>query len=98
MQLKDEHVHSVLEFAPNFMIIHVAPTDLLIAKDWRVIGVIKETESENFSKYMLLPFPSFEAEEFPFILCAGRTSLNIVNVKEFKMQVLIRTATWYNPG
>ena len=87
-----------MEFAANSMIIHVKPTDLLIAKDWRVIGVIKETESENIEKFMLLPFPSFEAEEFPFILCAGRTSLNIVNVKEFKMQVLVRTATWYRPG
>ena len=98
MLIKNEYVYSVLEFAANSMIIHVKPTDLLIAKDWRVIGVIKETESENVEKFMLLPFPSFEAEEFPFILCAGRTSLNIVNVKEFKMQVLVRTAILYRQG
>ena len=98
MLIKNEYVRSVLEFATNSMIIHVLSTDLLIAKDWRVIGVIKETESENINKFMLLPFPSFEAEEFPFILCAGRTSLNIVNVKEFKMQALVRTAIWYRRG
>ena len=62
MLIKDEYVDSVLEFATNSLIIHVAPTDLLIAKDWRVVGVIKETESENIQKLMLLPFPMFDAE------------------------------------
>ena len=44
---QSENVHSVLEYAPNQMIVHVSPTELLTVIDWKVVNVLQDSAPGN---------------------------------------------------
>ena len=40
-------------------------------------------------KFWLTPLPGFNEKDFPYIVCSGWKSYNIINVDEMRMEVLI---------
>ena len=69
--LKREYVDSLLEYAPNHLIVTIKPKDLLIVVNWKVTHLIVDFELENIDKFMLKSMPGFDLETFPFIVCSG---------------------------
>ena len=90
MIIKNEKVDTVLEYATDKMLIAVYPTDLLIAHDWKLIRVLLKIQPGNFNKHYIVPLPDFDEQTYPFIVCSGRENFNLINVKEFRMQKLIK--------
>ena len=82
MLISDELIYEVLEYARNKMVASVSPTDLLVIHDWSIVHRIVDPQPGNVQKYELLRFPNFDLATFPFILCRGHESINLVNVKE----------------
>ena len=66
---------------------------LFIVHNWKVVRRINDVDQKNINKYSINMFPGFDAEDFPFLVCSGESSFNIVNVKTGHMEVLIRAAT-----
>ena len=81
----NEYVISVLETSPNNLIVHLFNTDLLIAYNFKVLHRVVESDPGNTSKDQILPLPGYDPETLPFVVMSGRKSLNILNVKIFKM-------------
>ena len=63
----------------------------MIIEDWEVKQLIQDTCLTNTSKLSPLPLPDFDSLTFPFIICTGKESINLINVKVKSMQVLIET-------
>ena len=83
--LTNEYIVSAFEFGEGSLVIHVAETDVLLVKEWKVVKVIKEKDPANVSKYWFQPLPFFHPEEFPFIVCSGTKSFNLINLHTGKM-------------
>ena len=73
------------------MLVSLRPKDLMIIENWTVTHVISESNFANSNKFLLIPFPNFDPIHFPFVICPGKQGINIINVKEHRMQVLINT-------
>ena len=71
------------------MIIYLAPTDLLIAKEMQVIARVNDPDAGNTDKNQFTMLPSFDADTFPFIALSGFKTLNIMNIKTQMMQPLV---------
>ena len=69
--LINENIHSVLEYAINKMIVHVAPTDILTVHNWQVVHILQDSAPGNNQKYWLCPLPGFNVNSFPFIVSSG---------------------------
>ena len=89
--IKSAQVSQVFEFAKDELIIHLAPTDLLIAKEMQVIARVNDPDAGNHNKYQITMLPSFDADTFPFIALSGAKTLNIMNIKTQMMQPLVDT-------
>ena len=85
MFLDKEEVAAVLEFAPDKMLLHIAPTDLLVTHNWKVVSRIDDPNVGNIQKYWFCELPNFNAETFPFVLVTGVESFNLLNVKTSAM-------------
>ena len=48
----------------------------------------------NTDKFWLEPVPGFDVETFPFIVSSGHESLNLINVKECRHEVLVDAPVW----
>lgn len=96
MVLKNEKVTAIHEYAANKLVMHLPPSEMLIAHKWKVVQIIKDHRGGNTLKQWLYPLPGFDKEAFPYILASGRESFNIVNVKTFSMQVLIDVPAIYH--
>ena len=77
------------------MLISVLPASLLICEDWRIVKEIKDPNIANTSKYWMSPLPGFHTSSWPFILIAGRQTINVLNVSTHTMQVLVNAKTGY---
>ena len=75
------------------LLIHISPTDLLVAIDWIVIHKIIDPEKGNGLKFQLTLFANFDAESLPFVAISGNETLNILNMKTYKMQALVSEKT-----
>ena len=89
--IKKELVSQILEYAPNKLLLHLQPKDLMLVEDWKATKIIKDPRSGNRLKQWLCPMPGFDLEEFPFIICSGTESYNILNLKTYYMQAFIDT-------
>ena len=49
--IKNNEVRSILEFMKDRLLIHVSPTDLLIAIDWKVVQRIIDSDKGNIQKF-----------------------------------------------
>ena len=85
MFLDKEIVRAVLEFAPDKMLLHIRPIDLLVTHNWEVVSRIEDPNVGNTQKFWFCELPNFNAETFPFVLVTGRESFNLLNVKTSAM-------------
>jgi hypothetical protein len=53
------------------------------------VKIISESDAGNTSKYWFQTVPFFHAENFPFIICSGKRTFNLINLHTGKMQPLI---------
>ena len=92
--LMREEVLSLIEYERNKLLVHICPKDLLVIHDWRSVRLIVEPSPGNVSKFLLMKMPTFNVETFPFLICSGRQSLNLVNIKEFSIKILVKAPVW----
>ena len=85
--LKKEQVDFLLEIAEGRIIAYLVPKDLLVIDSWSVCHRIIEAVSENRRKFQMLPLKL--SQQCEFILTAGNTSINILNVENKKMSQLV---------
>lgn len=71
------------------MIVHVSSRDLMILHDWKVVRQIHDPVYGNTLKFWIEPMPGFDLKEFPFVVCSGWMTFNIINVRDFTMEPLI---------
>ena len=86
---RNEQVRSIFEYAPNNLIAHISPTDLVILVNWQVMQLIQDPQSGNHNKVWFQSLPGFDSVLFPFLVVSGRESFNLINLKDGRMQKLI---------
>ena len=79
----------MLEFAPNRLALTLVPTDILIVENWSQSRLIQDPDTHNQLKRWISPLPGFDVETFPFLVCAGLASFNLINIQEGLTEVLI---------
>ena len=89
IELRDEGVQAVHEYAVGKMIVSIVFTDLLLVHNWNPYRYISRVEPGNCQKFFFEPLPNFDEEKFPFLLCSGYESYTLINVKEGRSEVLI---------
>ena len=83
--LTNEYIISAFEFGEGSLVIHVQEIDVLLVKEWKVVKVISEKDPGNARKFWFQPLPFFHADEFPFMVCSGTKSFNLINLRTGKM-------------
>ena len=58
-------------------------------QNWNRAFLIQDPDTHNHSKRWISPLPGFSEQEFPFLVCAGSASFNLVNIKDGFTEVLI---------
>ena len=76
------------------MLIHTEPTDILLVRDFSVVHVFRDG-GLNTHKLWIAPFPSFHEVAFPFLVVSGSETFNLINVKEKRMDVLLKQPATY---
>jgi len=71
------------------MLVHVTSRNLLVVHNWQVLHEIIEPNVGNTNKYWLSLLPGFDEQKFPFIICSGWETYNLINISNFHMQVLV---------
>ena len=94
--LKNCEVRSLTEFAYEKLVIYVFAIDLLIIHKWEQVHIIAGDSPGNVDMYWLEPLPGFDEQNFPFLISSGAESLNLINVKEYEHEPLIKAAVWTN--
>ena len=90
--LKEEVISQSREYAHEKILVHVTSRDLFLVHHWQVVHKFVEPNYGNTLKMWLAPLPGFCEETFPFLICSGWESFNIINVKDFRMEVLINAS------
>ena len=90
-----EVIKAVLEFSPDKFLVHVYPTKLLVMHDWEVVRAIIDPAPGNITKNWLCPLPTFDEDDFPYVVCSGYETCNIVNVKTGTIQAFLHAPAWY---
>ena len=72
------------------MVVAVHPNELLIVDNWKVTAHIQDQNPANIGKYWLHTMPGFDEENFPFLVCSGDATFNLVNVRDGSQDVLIQ--------
>ena len=75
------------------MIIAIEPADLLIIKDWQQVRIINDANHGNKHKFWIKKVPGYDNEKFPFLICSGINSFNLINVKTCKTETLIQASS-----
>ena len=81
-------VDGVKEYEEDKIIITVNPATIVIIENWLEYRFVDDKKEGNDQKYFIAPLPLFR-HTFPFIVCTGYESINIVNIKTMQMQKLI---------
>ena len=92
MLIKNEKVESIHEYAEAKLILSLYPTDLLLISNWVATSVVYKVAPGNLLKHWIRPIPGFDEEHYPFLVCSGRESLNLINVKNADSEKLIITS------
>ena len=89
MLLHNESVDGIFEYAANKIVITLFPKDILVLDNWETIRIVVEDHAGNDQKAFIAPLPGFDEDKFPFLVCNGYESLNLINLKDLKTEVLI---------
>ena len=84
MLLRNEYVDGIYEYAENKIVITVYPKNILILEDWHTIRIVIEDQAGNDQKYFIRPLPDFDEQTFPFLVCNGYESMNLINLKDLQ--------------
>ena len=71
------------------MLIHTKLTDILLAKDFTVVHRFKDP-SLNINKLWIAQLPTFNEFTFPFLVASGSDTFNLINIKDTRMEVLLK--------
>ena len=66
----------------------------MLADNWLVTRRIKEPSPGNHSKFYISPLPHFHEENFPFLICSGRESINLIDIKNIHTEPLIKASVY----
>ncbi len=93
--LKHEEIQSVFEYAPGKIIVALFTTNFLFLDNWKPVRIkddwyLCDTQVGNDHKFWIDFIHGFEEDEFPFLICSGRETFNMINVKDYRMEVLIQ--------
>ena len=93
--LRGELVLSLLEFAPNKLLVATETSHLILFHDWVRVKAYKDTNPQHGlkAKGHLAPLPGFDPVNFPFIAQACDRSINLINLKEASSESLISAET-----
>ena len=83
-------IFGILEYAHEKVLITVYPSTILIIEHWMQIHTIEDPRFGNDQKYFITPLPNFHCEEFPFLVSSGYETLNLINVRDHRTEVLIK--------
>ena len=89
MFLKSEVVTNVFEYTKGKLLVHVASRDLLVLNNWQIVYKFIEPDFGNTLKQWFGLLPGFDPESFPFIICSGWHTFNLINIKDFHMERLV---------
>jgi hypothetical protein len=100
MLLKGEYIWTISEFAPNRMIVYSDEDGhlLFIINNWKVVMTIKEPMSGNGSKDWIRPLPNFDINKYPFLVCAGKETFSLLNVKTGTIEDMIKGSALASKG
>ena len=59
---------------------------------WQVVKNIVDPNDGNTNKYWMKTVPGFDENEFPFVVCNGWEAFNLINVKDFHMEPLVKAS------
>ena len=78
----NESVYSLHEYAEDKIMIALQMTDLLIIDKWHTLNVIQDPRAGNVEKFWIGQLPGFEIKDykFPWLVCTGKESINLINV------------------
>ena len=89
--LKNESVESTLEYAQSkIMVTLKQPADILILHNWNVIKCLSSFSIGDVTRHCFL-LHGFNEEKFPFVVCSGQRTFSLINVKEFRIEHLIKS-------
>ena len=86
--IKGPNIASIVEYEEESMIISIEPANLLLIKEWKKVRVVEDTNQGNTGKHWINPIPGF-CKNFPFLVCSGSQTFNLINVDTGKMEPLI---------
>ena len=89
MLLKYESVYGILEYKPNKIIMTLHPKNLLIVEHWASTRLIQEDHAGNIQKFYIVPFPNFDEDTFPFLVCSGYEYICLINLKDLRTEMLV---------
>ena len=92
--LRKEEILSLIEYEKNKLLVNISPLNLIVIQNWMSVRVIKDPSPGNVSKFTLLQMPGFNEVCFPFLICSGRETLNLVNIKDFSIEVFVKAPVW----
>ena len=72
----------------NEKVLVTVESRIVVIDNWLEYRYIQDPKVGNDQKYFSIPLPLFK-NSFPFIVCTGYETINIVNVNTMQMQTLI---------
>ena len=87
--LKGVLADSLFEYAEDKMIIAMDPCDLLLIDNFRKVRIVQDLNFNNSRKYWICPMPDFDLIKFPFLVCSGSQTFNIINTMTGGMEALV---------
>ena len=85
MLIGHNQVQSICEYEENRMVITLKPHDVLLTDNWVVLKRIEDLKEGNTQKNWIGILPGYHRERFPFVVCQGRETFELINVKEHRM-------------
>ena len=86
-------INSILEYGDRMSIVSIDPCNLLIIEDFKIVRLIEESNHGNKQKCWISLVPNFDTADFPFLICSGSQSYNIINVLTGHSEPLIHAST-----
>ena len=81
--IHDENVAQIHEYCKGKMIAHLSTRGILIIHNWKVMKKIEEPNDGNSCKFWMARLPGFHVNEFPFVVCSGWETFNLINVRDY---------------
>ena len=80
------------------MVISVFNLAILISKNYEISIRVDDPNQSNTMKYCMTPFPDYDSGHSPFVMVAGKTTLNLLNANTGHMQPLVNQGIIHYDG